>query len=130
MLHGRDGVRWVMSCAQFPLDVVLCIQAKQFNFCLIRAQKILPHAFSLSHALLQTPSVLSCTFFSGVASVWLLSHKAEICEVLQRLLSFRRILPSQPRTSVVLSEWSLGYWSPLLRSITFEFPISSDLFGD
>ena len=36
MLHGRDGVRWVMSCAQFPPDVALCIQAKDFDFCLMR----------------------------------------------------------------------------------------------
>ena len=45
--------------------------------------------------------MLSCEFFSGVASVWPLSHKALICEVLQRLLSFWQILPSQPRSSVV-----------------------------
>ena len=38
-------------------------------------------------------------FFSGVASVWPLSHKAEICEVLQRLLSFRQVFSSQPRNS-------------------------------
>ena len=37
-----------------------------------------------------------------MASIWPLSHKAEICEVLQRLLSFQQVLPSQPRNSVVL----------------------------
>jgi hypothetical protein len=35
MLHGRDGVRQVMSCAWFSPDIALCIQAKEFNFCLI-----------------------------------------------------------------------------------------------
>ena len=55
--------------------------------------------------------MLSCAFFSGVASVWPFSHKAWICEVLQRLLSFWQVLPSQPRNSVILLEWSLGSWS-------------------
>ena len=35
---------------------------------------------------LQTPGVLSCAFFSRVAFVWSFSHKAWICEVLQRLV--------------------------------------------
>ena len=47
-------------------------------------------------------SVTSCAFFSGVASVWHLSHKAEICELLQRLLSFWQVLPSQLRNCVVV----------------------------
>ena len=112
MLHSRDGVRWVMICARFPPDVTLCIQAKEFNFHLIRPQNLLPHAISPLRAILQSPGVLSCAFFSGVAFVWPLSYKAEICEVLQRLLSFWQVLPSQPRNCVVLSEWSLGSWSP------------------
>ena len=45
MLHGRDGVRWVMNCSQFPPGVALCIQLKEFNLCLIRSNNILPHAF-------------------------------------------------------------------------------------
>ena len=136
MLHGWDGVRCLMSCARFLPDVVLCIQAKEFYFPLIRPHNILPYALSLSRAFLQTPGVLSCAFFSGVASVWPLSHKAEICEVLQRLLSFWQVLSFQPRNSGVLSEWSLGSWSPLLAqfgrtasskkswgsSIVFPFP--------
>ena len=61
---------------------------------------------------MQTPGVLSCAFFSGMASRCPISNKAQMCEVLQRLLSFRQFLPSQPRNSVIVSEWSLGSWSP------------------
>ena len=28
MFHGRDDVKWVMSCAWFSPDIALCIQAK------------------------------------------------------------------------------------------------------
>uniref|UniRef100_UPI00358FA735 carboxyl-terminal PDZ ligand of neuronal nitric oxide synthase protein isoform X2 n=1 Tax=Myxine glutinosa TaxID=7769 RepID=UPI00358FA735 len=34
-----------------------------------------------------------------MVSIWPLFHKAWICEVLQRLVSFRQVLPSQPRNS-------------------------------
>ena len=112
MLHGRDGVRWVMSCARFLPDTAICLQDEEFNFHFIRPQNLLPHALSLSRAFLQTPGLLSCAFFSGVVSVWPLSHKAEICEVLQRLLALQQVLPSLPRNSLVPSEWSLGSWSP------------------
>ena len=55
------------------------------------------------------------------ASVWSLSHEALIYEVLQILLSFRQVLPSQPRNSVVLSVvirslvTSLTMWARLTR---------------
>ena len=56
-----------------------------------------------------------------------LSHKANICQVLQRLLSFRQVLPSQPRNSVVLSEWSLGSCShPWPRSFLPYWSVWSD----
>ena len=63
-----------------------------------------------SHSSVALPVCLggSCAFFSGAASVWPFSHKASICEVLQRLVSFQQVLPSQPRSSLVLSERSLG----------------------
>ena len=112
MLHCRDGVGWVMICVQLLPDIALCIQAKEFNFRLIRPQTLFPHALILSRAFLQTPGMRSCAFFSGVASILPISHKVSICEVLQRLLSFWQVVPSQPRNSVVLSEWSLGSWSP------------------
>ena len=119
MLHGRDGVRWVMSCALFPPDGELCIQAEEFNFHLVKPQNLFFFSFSrsLSCAFLQTPGVLSCAFFSGVASLLPPCHKAWICEVLQRLLSFWQVLPSQPRNSVVLSEWSLGFFVTSLTKV-------------
>ena len=58
---------------------------------------MLPLALTLSRAFLQTTCVLSCAFFSGVVSIWPLSHEAYICEVLQRLLSFWQALPFQQR---------------------------------
>jgi hypothetical protein len=60
----------------------------------------------------QTPSGLSCVFYLGVVSVWPLYHKGLIGGVLQRLLSFWKVLPSPRRNSGALSEWPLGYWSP------------------
>ena len=82
MLHGRDGVRQVMSYAWFSPDIALCNQAKEYNFCLIRPQNLLPYGPSLAPVFLHTTGVLSCAFFSGVASIWPLSHKAQIGEVL------------------------------------------------
>ena len=52
-LHGRDGVRWVMSCAWFCTDIVLYM--------------CLSHAFFVN---------------SRGAVMWPLSHKAQIGEVL------------------------------------------------
>ena len=68
---------------------------------------------SLSHAFCQLQGMQPCAFFSGVASVWPLCHKASIREVLQRLLSFQQVLPAQPRITVVLqsSHWVLGHLS-------------------
>jgi hypothetical protein len=46
-------------------------------------------------------------FFSGVTSVWSLSQMVKCC----RDFSWQ-VLSSWPMNSVVLSEWSLGSWSP------------------
>ena len=59
----------------------------------------------------QTPSGLSCAFYWG-ASIWPLDHKGLIVGVLQRLLSFWKVLPSPQTNSRALSEWPLGSWSP------------------
>jgi hypothetical protein len=48
----------------------------------------------------QTPSGLPCAFHWGVASVWPLYHKGLIGGVLQRWLSFWKVLPSPQRNSV------------------------------
>jgi hypothetical protein len=34
MLHGRDGVKQVMSCAWFTPDIAICIKAKSESFAL------------------------------------------------------------------------------------------------
>ena len=49
MLHGRDGVRRVMSCTWFSPDIELCIQAKELHFCLIRPKNILPYVLRVFH---------------------------------------------------------------------------------
>ena len=51
----------------------------------------------------QTPSVLSCLFYWGVASVWQLYHNVLIGRVLQRWLSFWKVFPSPQRKSGALS---------------------------
>jgi hypothetical protein len=50
----------------------------------------------------QTTSGLYCAFYWGVASVWQLYHKGR---VLQRWLSFWKVIPSPQRNSGTLSEW-------------------------
>jgi hypothetical protein len=50
-------------------------------------------------AFLQTPSRLSCAFYWGVASVWPIYHNGRIGGVLQRWLSFWKVLPSPQRNS-------------------------------
>ena len=49
MLHGRDSVRWVMSCALFSPDIVICIQAKEFNFFVTSDHKIFCLMTSVFH---------------------------------------------------------------------------------
>ena len=66
----------------------------------------------IKDAFSQTPSGLSCAFYWGVASVWPLYHKYLMGGVLQRWLSFWKILPSPQRKFGALSEWPLGSWSP------------------
>ena len=113
MIHERDGVRWMISCARFLPDVALRIQAKEFNFPLIRPQNMLSQDLRVFHMSFCKLQVCCRVPFS---QEWLPSgyspRKASICEVLQRLFSFWQVLPSQPRNSVVLSEWSLGSWLP------------------
>jgi hypothetical protein len=60
----------------------------------------------------QTPSGLSCAFYWEVASVWPLNHKGLIGGVLQRWLSFWKVLPSPQRNSGAMSVWPSGSWSP------------------
>uniref|UniRef100_A0A674A9L2 Phosphodiesterase n=1 Tax=Salmo trutta TaxID=8032 RepID=A0A674A9L2_SALTR len=78
MLHHRDDVR-------FPPDVTLGIQAKEFNLGFIGLRS---HALSPLSAFWQTPSGLSCL----------------IGGVLQRWLSFWKVLPSPQRNSGALSD--------------------------
>ena len=43
MLHRRDGIGQVMSGAWFPPDVMLGIQAKEFNLGFIRPENLVSH---------------------------------------------------------------------------------------
>ena len=59
---------------------------------------------SLYGAFWQTPSWVSCAFYGGLSSVWPLYHKGLIGGVLQRWLSFWKVLPS-PQSD----HWLLGH---------------------
>ena len=59
----------------------------------------------------QTPSGLSGAFYWGVTSVSQLYHKGLIGGVLQRWLSFWKVIPSLQRNSRAPSEWPSGSWS-------------------
>ena len=112
-LRGRDGAR-------FPPKVTLGIEAKEFNFGFIRP------CFSWFESSLGTfwltPSGLSFAFYWGVASVWPLYHKGLIGGVLQRWLSFWKVLPSPQRWTSVRWPSGLGHLPdqallPLLLSL-------------
>ena len=96
----------------FRPHVNLGIQPQEFNLGFIRPNNFIFHAQSPLGARWQTPSMLSCAFYWGVASVWPLYHKGLIGGVLQRWLSLWKVLPSPKRNSGALSEWPLGSWSP------------------
>ena len=56
--------------------------------------------FSTTGVFWQTPSGRSCVFYGGVASVWPIYHKGLIGGVLQRWLSFWKVLPSPVRGTI------------------------------
>jgi hypothetical protein len=58
MLHSRNGIGKVMSSAWFPPDVMLGIQAKEFNLGFIRSENLVSHGQSPLGAFWQTPSGL------------------------------------------------------------------------
>ena len=60
----------------------------------------------------QTPSRLSCAFYWGVPSIWPLYHEGLIGGMLQRWLSFWKVLPPLQRNCRALSEWPSRSWSP------------------
>ena len=75
----------------------------------IRPEKLVSHGLSPLGAFWQTPSGLSCAFYWGTATIWPLYHKLLIGGVLQRWLSFWKILHiGTPE----LSEWPSDSWSP------------------
>ena len=60
----------------------------------------------------KTPGGLPCAFYEGVASVWPLYHTGLIDGLLQRWLSFWKVLLSPQRNAGTLTEWPLDSWSP------------------
>jgi hypothetical protein len=93
MLHCRDGAR-------FPPDVILDFQAKEFNLDFIRLEKVVSdglRVFSKLHTDCHVP----------FTKEWLPPghyHKGLIGGMLQRWLSFWKVLPSPQRNSRALSE--------------------------
>jgi hypothetical protein len=85
---------------------------KEFNLCFIRPVNVVSHGLIVFRCLWQTISGLSCAFYLRVASVWPLYHKCLIGGVLQRWLSFWKVLSSPQSNSLALSEWPSGSWSP------------------
>jgi hypothetical protein len=74
--------------------MTLGIQAKEFNLGFIGPENPVSHGQNPLGAIWQTPGGLSCAFYWAVASVWALNHKGMISGVLQRWLSFWKILSS------------------------------------
>jgi hypothetical protein len=63
MFHCRDVIGQVMSGASFPPNVILGIQAKEFNHGLIRPEHFVSHGQSSLGAFWQIPSGLSFAFY-------------------------------------------------------------------
>jgi hypothetical protein len=63
MLHRRDCIAQVTSSAWFSPDVMLGIQAKEFNIGFVRPEKLVSHGLSPFGACWQTPSGKSCAFY-------------------------------------------------------------------
>ncbi len=61
MLQCWDAIVQVMSGAWFPPDMMLRMEAIQFN-CFIRPENLVSHSLSPLGAFLQTPSVVSYVF--------------------------------------------------------------------
>jgi hypothetical protein len=97
MLHRRNSAR-------FPPEITLYIQAIEFNIGSSDQRILFRIVWESIGAFWQTPSRLSCAFYWGVASVWPLYHKGLISGVLQRWLSFWKVLPSPQSNSRALSE--------------------------
>lgn len=88
MFDVKDGVSWMMVCAQ----IMLCLQAKELNFFLIRLQN-----------LFQTVSGLDPRLLVGLSQKWLPSShspRGKICAVLKTLLISQQYLPFQPMNPV------------------------------
>jgi hypothetical protein len=92
MLHHRDG-------AWFPPDVMLGIQAEEFNLGFIRTENLVSHGL---RPFFELQVGCHVTFIEE----WLLSghyHKGLIGRVLYRWLSFWKVLPSPQRNNGALS---------------------------
>ncbi|KAK6315699.1 hypothetical protein J4Q44_G00132230 [Coregonus suidteri] len=96
MLHRRDGAR-------FPPNVTLGIQAKEFNLGFIRPQNLVSHGLRVFRFLFANSkrAVMCLLLRSGFRPLY---HKGLIGGVLQRCLSFWKVLPSPQRNSRALSE--------------------------
>ena len=113
MLHRRDGSR-------FPPDVTIVIPWPKSSILVSSDQRILFLMVLKSlGGFWQTPSGLSCAFYWGVASVWSLYHKGLIGVVLQRWLSFWKVIQSPQRISGALSKWPSMF---LVTSLTKALP--------
>lgn len=65
------------SCAWFPPDITLSIQAKEFNPCFIRLENFVSRVMGVLQVSVGKLSVcrLSCAFSWGVASIWSLPNR-------------------------------------------------------
>ena len=90
MLHRRDGAR-------FSLNVMLCIKAKEFNLGVIRPENVVSRGLRVFRCLLANSK------WAGMCLLMKSGHKGLIGGVLQRWLSFWKVLPSPQRNSGALS---------------------------
>ena len=83
------------------------IQAKEFNLSFIRPENLVSHGLRVLWVPFGKLQAGCHAFYWGVASFWSLYNKGMIGGVLQRWLSFWKVLPSPQMNSVALSVWFL-----------------------
>ena len=98
----------MVFCARCLLDIALCFQAKEFNFHFIRPHNLLPHALRVFHVPFCKLQVCCHVPYS---QEWLLFGHSPIKSRFVKCCRDccpQQVLPSLPRTLVVLSDWLLG----------------------
>ena len=127
MLHCRAGIGLVMSGAWFPPNMTPGIHAKEFNLFLIRPENFVSHGLRVLQVHFgKLQACFPCAFYQGLASVWALYHTGLIGGLLQRWLSFWKVLLSPQRNAGALTRVTIGLFVTSLTKALLPRSLSLD----